>query len=138
MCFNIQLGATAPDTTVAYKLVRRWGRRRYSQYGYPATGYKCEFYPVGAVVRANKYAPHSRPERGYLKALAGIYVFLTLAEARRYLKRCHVGADADAEFEIIEVRVSPKDFLYRSASYDLSYHDNAATYRKVRVLRVVR
>lgn len=143
MCFRADTSVKAlPKITRAYKVVKlyvdskRGIDRRCSPYGNPETSpdYRILHYPVGAQVVAKGRKFRSNLDSGLVAAHAGVYVFLTKQAAREDLH--DFSCDSD-RYQIIEVAVKPQDFLLRS-QVDTIYGEQAATYRKVRVLRVVR
>src|SRR5262245_44708488 len=110
----------APRHHVAYKVVRS---DRLSPYAGKYVSGQARRYRDDTTVVAKK--PKLKPRVGGCAGDSGIYVFLTLARA----KRC---ADFGYRRKVLKVRVNSKDFVARGSAIENT--DLCATYTKIHVI----
>jgi len=110
MCFKIDNDATAPKQRTAWKVLNFDGRYLYSP-NYPDKKGGSDW-TAGAVIERSKGRT-----REFKRAASGIYVYLTK----------DVASHAIWLSVVVEVAVSPKDWLHTSID------GRMATYDKVRV-----
>lgn len=119
MCFMIDENATPWNNLLVYKVVARTKQRGV----YKPLYYKHQIrYRAGKAVEipADAVTTYKSAWSTRAETNCGIYVFKTLALARRYRNI--------PKISIIEMMVDPADFLYASANTDCQ--KGAATYRK--------
>lgn len=124
MCFSINKNARRPAHTRVWKVLQLVDDNCVRSPYFPEEG---PGWTPGETYSLRTFAETTECD-GY-KANEGFYVFLNKAAAEAHATRL----SREQGHFVVELIVSPKDFLFRSAEGDCTYRNYGATYRKVRV-----